>query len=475
MDETLALELPKELTWLNAEQQSLFAHRGRVVVLLFWNASSVYCHNALLELAQLQRKFPNALSAIAIHIPKFTAELDDRIVMDMYDRLDIQLPVANDKNCISWQDYEIISWPTFVIIDSNGKLIHKVLGDMQYKNIEAKVAALISQVAEDLSNKPKALKCNPKNKSFQILNNPCGLFIHKGLLYISDTGNNRVLECSTDGHVKRIFGNGLALNMDGPSAESAFCRPLGLCLAREYLYVADSGNHSIRRIRLLDGYVDTLLGNGTPGRACDQIVSDYHHVQFNNPTSVNVCQDILVLADSGNNCLWMYNLVSRKFNLLVGSGELGLIDGLGAKVEMAHPLSITGSKNCLYIAEGSSSSIRTVSVPEGNINTLVGHGLFQFGSEDGGFQTANLQHPSCLVLDDKHGILWIADSYNRKIRTYDIANNQLSSSTIAANFLNPCAIAKDEESIWIADSISNTIYRYYIATDYLTRVTIQDN
>ncbi|MBP7369962.1 MAG: hypothetical protein KA902_00830 [Arenimonas sp.] len=475
MDKKPALELPNELTWLNAEPQQLSAHHGRVVVLLFWNASSVYSHNALLELYQLQRKFPESVSAIAIHVPKFTAELDDKIILEVCNRFDVHVIVANDKACLAWQAYQIESWPTFVLIDSHGMLVDRVLGDMHYKELVAKINTLTSVIPENLSLKPRALKSNPKNKSFSVLNHPCGILLHKGLLYVTDTGNNRILECTTEGRIKRVFGNGLALNIDGPALESAFCRPVGLCLAREYLYVADSGNHAIRRVRLIDGYVDTLLGNGAPGRACDQVVSDYHHIQFNNPTSVNVCQDVLVVADSGNNCLWMYNLVSRTFSLLVGSGELGLVDGVGSKAEMAHPLAITGSKNCLYIAEGSSSSIRTVSVPDGLVKTLVGQGLFHYGSNDGDYQSASLQYPCSLVLDDKRQILWIADSYNRKIRTYDLKNNILTNCAMPSNFLNPCAIATDDDSIWIVDSITDTIYRYYLATDYLTRITIQDS
>jgi hypothetical protein len=51
----------------------------------------------------------------------------------------------------------------------------------------------------------------------------------------------------------------------------------------------------------------------------------------------------------------------------------------------------------------------------------------------------------------------------------------LTNCAMPSNFLNPCAIAKDDESIWIVDSITDTIYRYYLATDYLTRITIQES
>ena len=473
MDLTPAFELPIDLEWLNAEKQTLSDHRGRVIALLFWNASSVYSQNALLELSKLQLKFPEMLTAISIHIPKFTAELDNKLIFDAHTRLNAHVLAVNDKNCASWQDYSIESWPTFVLIDCNGMFVDLIIGDMQYKQIESKIADLVLDVSENLSNKSKDMKPNPKNKSFSTLNNPRAILLHNDLIYISDTGNNRILECTIDGHIKRTFGNSLALNMDGIASEAAFNRPVGLCISREHLYVADTGNHAIRRIRLLDGFVDTLLGNGAPGRSDEKVVSDYQDIQFNNPTAISVMQESIVVADSGNNCLWIYNLVNRHFSLLVGSGELGLVDGTGAKAQMAHPLAISGSSNYLYIAEGSSSSIRTVAVPEGRINTLIGHGLFHFGLSDGSKQTASLQYPCDLEIDNKRSLIWIVDSYNRKIRTLDLSNNLLSNSLMTSNFLNPSALTLGEDSVWIADAGSNSIYRYYIETDYLSRITIQ--
>ncbi|MCG3005540.1 hypothetical protein KZ291_33720, partial [Escherichia coli] len=76
-------------------------------------------------------------------------------------------------------------------------------------------------------------------------------------LYIADSGHHRILECSHAGRVLRQFGLGTADMMDGGPGEAAFNRPQGLALEREWLYVADTGNHALRRIHLLTGQVDT--------------------------------------------------------------------------------------------------------------------------------------------------------------------------------------------------------------------------
>jgi streptogramin lyase len=180
-----------------------------------------------------------------------------------------------------------------------------------------------------------------------------------------------------------------------------------------------------------------------------------------------------VVADAGNNSLRMFNLANGKFSLLAGSGELALADGIGMRAELAHPLSLSGSKNYLYIAEGSSSSIRTAAVPEGLVNTLVGHGLYHSGREDGPRKTASLQHPSAVVADEKRGMLWIADAYNHKIRTFNLASSVLSTVPVTQALGYPSALAIDGESLWIADSASSQIHRYFFDTEYLSRISIQ--
>jgi hypothetical protein len=469
----MALELSGKLDWLNADPQTISAHHGRVVALLFWNASSVYCHNALADMFQLQRKHPENLSVLTIHVPKFAAELEQKTLLDAINRLDIQLPVANDTQWTVWQHYDIQSWPSVVLIDSKGAIAGEFSGDDCKKDIESRLSALLAEMPYATNPKPKSLKAKPKPKVFSALHSPCGLLIHNKLLYIADSGHNRILECSLDGQVKRVFGTGLPLYLDGISSEASFNRPMGMSAAREFLYVADTGNHAIRRIRLMDGYIDSLLGNGKPGRSEDKTVVMYHDVQLDNPTSVSVIQDILVVADAGNNCLRMFNLANKSFSSLVGSGALGLLDGVGPRAEMAHPLALSGSKNYLYVAEGSSSSIRTAAVPEGRVNTLIGHGLYQYGKEDGLRKTASLQHPSAVAADEKRGVVWIADAYNRKIRSLNMASNMLSTTPITQTLGNPCALALDEESLWIADSASSQIHRYFFDTEYLSRISIQ--
>ncbi len=473
MSSKAAVELSQKLDWINADPQNIADHQGRVVALVFWSATSVYCHNVLVDMQQLQRKYQDKLSVLTIHLPKFSAELESKTLHEVVNRLDIKLPVANDTQWITWQHFDIQSWPTVVLIDVNGFVVAEYSGDNHKKDIESKIAELILDVNASISTKPKTLQVKPKSKSFSVLNSPCGLHIHKNMLYIADSGHNRILECTLDGSVKRVFGNGLPLYLDGISGDASFNRPMGMCVSGEYLYVADTGNHSVRRVRLLDGMIDSILGNGKPGLTPDKVVDVFHDVQLNNPSSVVVDQNMLFVVDTGNNCICHFNLANLHFARLTGKGSLGLIDGVGIRAELAYPLALSGGKNYLFVAEGSSSSIRTVAIPEGRVNTLIGHGLYHYGNEDGARKTAGLQHPSAVVVDEKNNLLWVADSYNHMVRSINLTTNSLSSHPLMQSLANPSALALDAESLWIADSGSNQIHRYFIATEYLSRVSIQ--
>ncbi len=104
---------------------------------------------------------------------------------------------------------------------------------------------------------------------------------------------------------------------------------------------------------------------------------------------------------------------------------------------------------------------------------MIGHGLYQYGKDDGLRKIAALQHPSAIAADEKRGVVWIADAYNHKIRSLNIASNILSTVPIRQTLGNPCALALDEESLWIADSASSQIHRYFFDTEYLSRISIQ--
>lgn len=86
-----------------------------------------------------------------------------------------------------------------------------------------------------------------------------------GTLYASDAGDAQAIRgVSPDGHVFTLAGGEIGF-ADGRGTEARFDTPSGLAIdAAGVLYVADTGNHAIRRITR-EGHVSTVAGDGVPG------------------------------------------------------------------------------------------------------------------------------------------------------------------------------------------------------------------
>ena len=114
--------------------------------------------------------------------------------------------------------------------------------------------------------------------------NPCGLAVSAtGRVYIADTGHHRV--CVLDGDCLRVLaGSGARGYADGQGVEAAFAHPCGLVLDSDgVLFVADCGNHRIRRITP-EGVVTSVAGSGAAGHR-DGLGS---HACFYNPCGIAI-------------------------------------------------------------------------------------------------------------------------------------------------------------------------------------------
>jgi sugar lactone lactonase YvrE len=104
-------------------------------------------------------------------------------------------------------------------------------------------------------------------------NSPAYMVLNQadGTLYVSDSGNNVIRRVfpGTNGRVETFAGTGTVGSQDGPLSQASFNKPQGIALDDSGgLWIADSGNHTIRRIRLQTGVVETIAGHsGVPGLA----------------------------------------------------------------------------------------------------------------------------------------------------------------------------------------------------------------
>ncbi len=465
-----APELQPSLEWINCGPTTLAALRGYVVIVAFWSAGSAYSHNLLEDLRQLRLKYAGALHVIAIHVPKFEAERDPQLVRKACNRLGVGVRVAHDPGFVAWQHYGIAAWPTAVVVDASGVVREFIVGDRQREPLEALLVKLIAEAEIELieGQAPPLRESEPEMP----LAFPSGICVSEHLLYVADTGHHAVLECNHEGRVLRRFGGAIADFIDGTGAAAAFRHPRGLALGRDAVYVADTDNHALRRIQLVDGSVTTLVGSGRPGDPVEGAVGSPRSVSLNQPWSVAVSEDRVFVALAGCNQIWAHDRMQHRFVRIAGSGELGLQDGDGRDNAFAQPAGIALVHVLLYVADSAGSAVRSVQIATGKTQTLVGQGLFDFGDAVGLRADTRLQYPMALAKDPDTANLWVLDSYNNSIRKLKLGGGEVARFELSAQLHNPHAMTVANGSLWIANTDAHEILRVDTSNGAVRRLPV---
>ncbi|MFI5161292.1 MAG: gliding motility-associated C-terminal domain-containing protein [Sphingobacteriales bacterium] len=234
-----------------------------------------------------------------------------------------------------------------------------------------------------------------------------------GNLYTADAGNNEIKKISPSGLVTIIAGNLSTGSADGNGATASFNMPNGVALdGSGNIYVADYGNHIIRKITPA-GIVTTLAGNGQPGSTdgAGPVAS------FRYPTgvAVDVTGNVYV-ADGGNGLI---RKITSNGNVTTFAGNTngnGVTDGLGTAASFGDPIGIVvNTAGYIFVADGLTNTIRKIS-PAGLVSTIAGGTK---GSADGIGTSADFYGPNGVTIDFK-GNIYVSDSFNNLIRKVSI-------------------------------------------------------
>ena len=418
-----APDFPPGLDWLNVERPLTMADlRGKIVLLDFWTYGCINCIHVIPELKRLEEKFADELVVIGVHSAKFANEGDTDNIRQIILRYELEHPVINDNNFAVWQTYGANAWPTFVLIDPEGNVLGFHSGEGIYDLFNQAITGMVAEFdARDLIDRtPLDLKLEREN----LANSPL-LFPGKVLadaannrLFIADSNHNRIVVADLDGVVQAVIGNGRSGLQDGNYETAQFFRPQGLTLAdANTLYVADTENHAIRKVDLGAKTVETVAGNGRHG-SFELFEGTGTQVALNSPWDVLYLDGIVYIAMAGQHQLWQYDPASQIVQVLAGSGREELVDGPLRRGGLNQPSGLASDGQLLYFADSEASAIRTASLgPDGQLQTIIGTGLFDFGDVDGSGSVVRLQHPLGVVFAD--GLLYVADTYNHKIKVID--------------------------------------------------------
>lgn len=416
------------LQWFNvAAPVPIEKLRGRLVILDFWTEGCINCIHIIPILRTIEERYPDKVVVIGVHSPKFAREKSVISVQDAIRRYEIHHPIIHDPEMELWQAYGVEAWPTLVFVGPDGKLLGQVQGEPEPHRFNRLIMDLLKQSSGDL--KPQRLALKPLEASPGRFSFPGKLKTVPGAekrWALADAGHNQIVLLDDKGADARRFGSGKEGFADGASSVASFNHPQGLIATSDAIFVADTGNHAIRRIDLATGNISTLAGNGQRGKNLDGPASA-KETALASPWDLEIKGQQLYFANAGTHQIGVLNLASSKVASLAGSGEEALKDGTAKAAGFAQPSGLALSEDgaVLYVADAESSAIRTITLKGAlKVKTLVGAGLFDFGRIDGSFSKGRLQHPLGVAVSGNRVL--VADTYNSAIRELDLNRQQIS-------------------------------------------------
>ena len=480
-----APEFPEGIDWINTDTAfTLDDLRGKVVLLDFWTYGCVNCIHVIPDLQRLEEEYPDELVVIGVHSAKFTNEGNTENIKNVVQRYGLEHAVINDKDFVVWNMWGAQAWPTTALIDPAGKVVGIRAGEGVYDAVEPVIAGLVAEfdASGELDRTPIALTLEADSAPDRPLRYPGKVLAARGRLWVSDTGHNRILEVDpVTGDVLAAYGSGALGHDDGAPLVATFNAPQGLALNDTVLYVADTNNHLIRAIDLTTGQVSTIAGTGEQG--WPPATGPAGRIALSTPWDVLFSGGLLYIANAGTHQIWVLETSTGILGPLIASAREGTINGAFEVAELAQPSGFAlDDDNRLYFADSESSSIRFGDLRAGTTALVVGGdaNLFEFGDVDGVGNEARLQHPLGLAVSD--ATLYVADTYNSKIKRVDTTQNSITSwlgttagwaDGPAPLFNEPGGLSIDGDVLYVADTNNHAIRQINVNTSEVTTIVLK--
>lgn len=453
-----APEFPAGLVWFNVDAPvSLTEQLGRVVLLNFCAFSSVACRQLLADLDYLGNKYRKDLVILGVHSPRYPGEAGEVHLRQSVNKYRITYPMVHDPELQLWHAYGMKNRPTQVLIDRDGYIVGSLSGVGKLDRLEQVIRYQCGKRSRIPARVPGRFLTRRVAATSGILSFPGRLVVSGSKLFIADSGHNRILVASRSGVVLRQYGSESAGLIDGNGESAAFNNPQGMVLVDDFLYVADAGNHAIRRIDIRSDDVDTIAGNGKVGTAGPGIPAAPLACSLNYPLDLAMKEGALYIAMAGVHQIWRLSLVANRITVFSGSGEAGLVDGPPGRAAFAQPSGLTVLGQQLFVVDADAAAVRSVDVVTGAVTTLVGSRLFGFGNRDGTGRAALLQYPQDIKVDPRHRMLWVADTYNNKIRRIGLDTRFVSSPVVDRGLNEPGGLAFHDDTLYIANTHAHEI------------------
>jgi len=292
---------------------------------------------------------------------------------------------------------------------------------------------------------------------------PTGLAVDaNGVLYIADSGNNRIRRVDANGIITTVAGSGVAgfSGDGGPAVSAQLSAPAGVAVdANGNLYIADTGNHRIRKVTPA-GIVTTFAGNGTAAAAGDG----------GQAVKAQLSAYAITIDAAGN--LFIGDVDNRRIRKVTTDGVISTVAGSAISNQFSnfHEITVDRLGN-IFVAATDNSVIREVISGTGAVTTFAGNGANGFFGDGSPATVAALAFPRGVAFDSQ-GDMLIGDSGNFRIRLVVQSDGKMNTvagtgdasfsgdgrAALNAQFLAPKGVAVDGRgNLYIADSGNNRI------------------
>ncbi|WNV91295.1 NHL domain-containing thioredoxin family protein [Umezawaea sp. Da 62-37] len=446
--------------WLNTggEDVRLADLRGKVVLFDFWTFCCINCLHVLDELRPLEAEFADVLVTIGVHSPKFVHEADPDALVAAVERYEVHHPVLDDPELTTWQAYAVKAWPTLVLVDPEGYVVHVAAGEGHVDALRQVITELVAEHgAKGTLHRGGGLYVPPPPAATELRFPAKAVLTKRGTLLVADSAHHGLVELEADGEtVVRRIGTGERGREDGP--RPTFSEPAGIALLPDdvaglvgyHAVVADTVNHLLRGLNLDTGEVTTVAGTGEQWRN-GPTDGPADGIDLTSPWDVAWWEPArgVAIALAGNHTLGLFDPVANRLSRLAGTTVEGLSDGPALEAFFAQPSGLAADGDRLWLVDSETSALRWLDADR-VVHTAIGKGLFDFGHRDGKADQALLQHPlGVTALPD--GSVAISDTYNGALRRYDPSTDEVS--TLAVGIAEPSdAVLVDGELVVVASA-----------------------
>lgn len=130
--------------WVNSSPLTIANLRGKVVLIEFWTHQCINCMRVLPHTVKWHQRYKDrGLVVIGVHTPETESEAQPEALQAAIRKFGIEFPVALDTHFSTWEAYGTQAWPTTYLIDRQGMIVRKHIGEGEYAETETAIRAAL--------------------------------------------------------------------------------------------------------------------------------------------------------------------------------------------------------------------------------------------------------------------------------------------------------------------------------------------